>query len=52
MFQVRRNKSITLDLALASRERKTVLIKLIQVSQKHPKHVVNIDFAISLYQAT
>src|SRR6185312_758581 len=29
----------------------TVLIKLIQVSQKHPKHVVNIDFAISLYQA-
>ena len=49
--QFGRNKSIAHELALTSRECKPVLIKLIQVSQKQPKHVANTHFAIKLYQA-
>ena len=49
--QFRRNKSITHDLALTSRKWKAVLLKLIQVSQKQPRHVANIHYAIKLYQA-
>ena len=49
--QFRRNKSITHDLALTSREWKIVLIKLIQVSQSQSKHIVNIHSVIKSYQA-